>query len=241
MLLIKTINNILRKFGAEIVRFPKGDLKRRVKMMNHNKIDLIIDVGANKGEYTSELINLGYKGAVESFEPVREVYTKLVKESKNHKQWNAHNIALGNFDGETEINIAGNINSSSLLNMLPKHEQSAPNSKYVRKENILVKKLDSIFTTLLNNNSKVFLKIDVQGYEMEILKGAEICLKNIQGIQIEMSLESLYEGSVLYKEMIKYLEEKGFELYSIENGFTDPLSGKLLQCDGIFFKKQNEL
>lgn len=239
MLLIETINNIIRKFGAEIVRFPKGDLERRVKMINHNKIDLIIDVGANKGEYTSELINLGYKGAVESFEPVREVYAKLVKESKNHNQWNTHNIALGDFDGETEINIAGNINSSSLLNMLPKHEQSAPQSKYVRKEKILVKKLDSIFTTLLKNNSKVFLKIDVQGYEMAMLKGAENSLKNIQGIQIEMSLESLYEGSVLYKEMIKYLEEKGFELYSIENGFADPLSGKLLQCDGIFFKKQN--
>lgn len=237
MIIIKTINKILRNVGAEIVRFPAGDLKRRVKMLNHHKIDLIIDVGANKGEYTSELINLGYTGSIESFEPVDEVYGHLVKKSTSHKQWNTHKVALGDFDGEAEINIAGNINSSSLLDMLPKHMQSAPESKYVRKEKIVVMKLDTIFPTLVHKANRVFVKIDIQGYEMAMLLGAVNSLKNIKGIQIEMSLESLYKGSILYKEMIAFLEEKGFELYSIENGFSDPLTGKLLQCDGIFFKK----
>lgn len=236
MKLTTTINSILNKFGVEIKRYPTGDLIRRMKMLNHYKIDLIIDVGANKGEYTSELINLGYKGRIESFEPVSEVYNELNAISKKHKIWNTHKIALGDFDGQTEINIAGNINSSSLLEMLPRHERSAPSSKYTKKENIHVRKLDSIFNSLEINNHNIFIKIDVQGYEKAVLNGAEKTIDRIMGIQIEMSLEPLYQGSMLYREMIEFLESKGFELYSIENGFSDPKTGKLLQCDGIFFR-----
>lgn len=236
MKVTRTINSILKKLGIEIKRYPTGDLSRRVKLLNNYKIDLIIDIGANKGEYTSELINLGYTGRIESFEPVSEVYHELNAISKKHKIWNTHKIALGDFDGQTEINIAGNINSSSLLEMLPRHEKSAPSSKYTKKENIHVRQLDSIINSLVKDNQNIFIKIDVQGYENVVLKGAEKTMDRIKGIQIEMSLEPLYQGSMLYKEMIDFLESKGFELHSIENGFSDPKTGKLLQCDGIFFR-----
>ncbi len=237
MILIKALNKIFNKLGAEIVRYPIGDLKRRLKMLNHYQIDLIIDVGANIGEYTSELINLGYSGRIESFEPIGEVYNKLFTVSKKYKNWNTHKIALGDFDGESEINVAGNINSSSLLKMMPKHEQSAPQSKYIRTEKISVNKLDTIFNTIANSSNNIFMKIDVQGYEMAMLNGAAKSLDNIIGLQIELSLVPLYENSVLFNDMLAFIESKGFELYSFENGFSDPVSGKLLQCDGIFFKK----
>ena len=237
MIIIKILNNILKYIGAEIVRYPKNDLKRKLKMLNQRKINLIIDVGANKGEYTLELIHLGFKGYIESFEPISEAYKILSIRSKNNKNWNTSRIAIGDFDGESEINIAGNINSSSLLNMLPRHIKSEPNSKYLRKERILVNRLDTLFSRNMILDKKIFLKIDVQGYELNVLKGAEFIINNIEGIQIEMSLEPLYEGSILYKDMIHFLEMKGFELYSIENGFSDPHTGKLLQFDGVFFKK----
>ncbi len=237
MLLINTLNRFIRLFGAEIVRFPKVDLKRRMIMLNYHDINLILDVGANKGEYTMDLINLGYRGVIESFEPIDEAYKHLEKVSKKNKLWNSSKIALGNFDGETEINVAGNINSSSLLDMLPNHILSEPKSKYTRKEKITVNKLDTIFPSIYNNGDNAYLKIDVQGYEMEVLKGAENSLNFIKGIQIEMSIELLYEGSILYNELIQFLETKGYELFSIENGFSDPVTGKLLQFDGIFFKK----
>jgi FkbM family methyltransferase len=236
MIFIKAINSILNKLGVEIKRYPTGDLSRRMKMLNNHKIDLIIDVGANKGEYTSELIDLGYSGRIESFEPLCEVYNELNTISKKHNTWSTHKIALGDFDGKTEINVAGNINSSSLLEMLPRHEKSAPTSKYTKKETIHVQKLDSILNSIVSDNQNIFIKIDVQGYEMAVLKGAENSLDKIKGIQIEMSLEPLYQGSMLYREMIEFLESKGFELYSIENGFSDPITGKLLQIDGIFFR-----
>lgn len=121
--------------------------------------------------------------------------------------------------------------------MLPEHEKSAPESKYIRKEKIMVNKLDTIFKSFYKPNNKVFMKIDVQGYEMAMLNGVEESLKDITGLQIELSLEPLYEKSVLFKDMIYFVESKGFELYSLENGFSDPKSGKLLQCHGIFFRK----
>jgi hypothetical protein len=121
--------------------------------------------------------------------------------------------------------------------MLPRHIKSEPNSKYIRKEKCLVNRLDTLFSRNMILDKKIFLKFDVQGYEMNVLNGAEFIFNNIEGIQIEMSLEPLYEGSILYKDMIHFLEMKGFELYSIENGFSDPHTGKLLQFDGFFLKK----
>ncbi len=237
MIFINALNFVLKKIGVEFVRFPKGDLKRRIKMLKHFNIDLIIDVGANKGEYTLELIELGYKGSIVSIEPLSVVYQLLELKSKKYKFWNTLKIALGDFDGETEINVAGNINSSSLLDMLPNHINSSPNSKYIRKEKIVIRKLDSIFSSIVNTGNRVFIKIDVQGYERQLLTGAVNSLNDIVGIQVEMSLEPLYDGSILFEELIEFLEGKGFQLYSIENGFSDPETGKLLQIDGIFFKK----
>lgn len=80
------------------------------------------------------------------------------------------------------------------------------------------------------------MKLDVQGFEMSVLKGAEASLNNIRGLQVELSIEKLYKDGLLYQDMISYIESKGFELYSLENGFSDPKTGKLLQFDGVFFR-----
>ena len=223
MKVTRTINSILKKLGIEIKRYPTGDLSRRVKLLNNYKIDLIIDIGANKGEYTSELINLGYTGRIESFEPVSEVYHELYAISKKHKIWNTHKIALGDFDGQTEINIAGNINSSSLLEMLPRHEKSAPSSKYTKKENIHVRQLDSIFNSLVKDNQNIFIKIDVQGYELKVLKGAKEKLNSVDYIITEVNKSELYEKCALIGEIDEYLSEYGFERAELEwYGNTEP-------------------
>jgi hypothetical protein len=80
--------------------------------------------------------------------------------------------------------------------------------------------------------------LDIQGYELEALKGARNSLQFIKLIQVELSLVALYEGSPLYKEVIAHIENNGFELYSIIPGFMDAKTGRLLQFDGIFLRKQ---
>lgn len=150
MILINKANIFLNRIGAELRRYPAGDLNRRMKMLRFHDIDLVIDVGANKGEYGMELIKLGYNGEIVSFEPIGQLYQILIKEAQKYKTWKVFNTALGDFDGEYEINVAGNLNSSSLLEMLPAHENRAPESKYCRKEKIMVNRIDTILIIFIN-------------------------------------------------------------------------------------------
>ena len=148
-----------------------------------------------------------------------------------------HNFALGNENSQATINVANNSSSSSILDMLPKHLENAPHSKYVSQEKIEVKTLDSQFDKLYKKGDKLMLKIDTQGYEKFVIDGAIESLKNVQIIQLEMSIIPLYKDEMLFDDMVQYLKQRHFELYSLENGFSDIESGRLLQVDGIFVRK----
>jgi hypothetical protein len=63
------------------------------------------------------------------------------------------------------------------------------------------------------------LKIDVQGFEKNVLAGAEASLQKIKILQLEMSLVPLYQNEWLFNEVLEYFAQKGFQLYSLENGF----------------------
>ena len=122
------------------------------------------------------------------------------------------------------------------VDMLPDHVNSAPHSSYIGKEKITVRKLDSVMKDYYSKGDNILLKIDTQGFEKQVLDGAEQSLPIIRGIQLEMSLLPLYSDSILYLEMIELLKNKGYKLYSLENGFSNPETGQLLQVDGIFFR-----
>lgn len=236
MKIVDLLNKPLHKMGAQLARYPDTDLKRRMAMFSHFGVNKILDVGANIGGYAMELRELGFKGKIISFEPLSATYGILKKNAANDNNWDTVNIALGSNDEETFINVAGNVNSSSLLNMLPDHLNSAPQSSYVGKEKIIVCKLDTVLKDYQSNGDVMLLKIDTQGFEKQVLDGAVNSLSGITGIQLEMSLLPLYSGSILYLEMIEFLKNKGFKLYSLENGFSNPDTGQLLQVDGIFFR-----
>jgi len=205
--------------------------------MKKFKIDFVFDVGANEGQYAEHLRLAGYKGAIVSFEPVNKAFTVLEKHATEVDNWEAEQIGLGNFDGESVINVAQNSVSSSILNIRKEHVEAVPESKYIAQEKISIRKLDSVFSKYEQPGRKYFLKIDTQGFEKEVINGALLSMKKITGIQVEMSIVQLYEGESMYDDLKKLIESYGFELYSLEPGFSDPDSGKLMQIDGIFFRK----
>jgi hypothetical protein len=120
--------------------------------------------------------------------------------------------------------------------MLPAHTKAAPEKRYVARELIEVRTLDSIINDLCAKGDSIYLKIDTQGYESKVIKGAEESLARIGTIQLEMSLVPLYDGELLFGEMHGLLSEKGYCLVSIEAVFTDRISGQLLQVDGIYHR-----
>jgi len=232
------LNSFLIKIGFELLKFPYGLLKKRIELMKRFNINFVFDVGANTGQYASHLRRAGYKGTILSFEPLTEAFSILQKHTEKDKNWKAEQIGLGNFDGETIINVAQNSVSSSILNIRKEHVEAVPDSKYISQENITIRKLDSIFNKYEQKGKNFFLKIDTQGFEREVINGALLSLPKITGIQVEMSLVQLYEGESMYDDSKKLIESYGFELYSLEPGFSDPDSGKLMQIDGIFFRKK---
>ena len=208
-----------------------------LKSLNRVNVNLIFDIGANTGQFSQKLRTVGYREKIVSFEPLSSAYHDLSAAARRDPKWHIHSrIAIGDYDGETEINIAGNSASSSVLPMLDAHTAAAPGSAYVGKERVPIARLDSIAPAYLTENTKYFLKIDTQGFEWNVLNGASETLRQARGVLCELSLVPLYQGQRLWRDIIDRLEAKCFTLWAIQGGFTDPCNGRSLQIDGIFLK-----
>lgn len=233
------IKKSIRKLGFELRRYAPGssDAARLMAMLSAHEINLVFDVGANIGQFGEYLRSLGYRGRIVSFEPLPLAWTELVATSRKDPLWEvAERFAVGDKDGEVEINIAGNSVSSSVLPMLDTHLNAAPDSAYVGRLKLPLRRLDSIGVDYLRRDSKLFLKIDTQGFESQVLEGASSLLSRTVGLHMELSIVRLYEGQYLFDQMIAKLERFGFKIWAITPGFTDSTTGRLLQMDAVFFR-----
>jgi FkbM family methyltransferase len=212
-------------------------LRRRKKLLCHFGITKVLDVGANTGQYAKELRKINFEGTIISFEPISSIFEVLKKNMKNDTKTVVKNFALGDKNETKLINIAKNLASSSFLSRAKHLEENAKQTEYISEEKVEIKVLDSIFDTICDENDVVFLKLDTQGYEKNILNGAKESLKKIKGIQIELALKPSYKEAPNFKEIFKIIEESGFKMYSIEEGFEDEKTGQLLEIDGIFFRE----
>jgi FkbM family methyltransferase len=236
------IKKIARVFGGELRRYApdRSDDARMERILAHFGIDIVLDVGANIGQYASHLRDLGYRGKIVSFEPLSSVYAHLLRVSSHDPLWEiAPQAAIGDSEGNIRINISRNIASSSALPMLGAHLASALESEYVASETVTLRRLDTIAAPYLTAAHKaIYLKIDVQGLEARVLEGASGILPRVTGIQLELSLAPLYEGETPYREMLERLDSLGYYLFAVVPGFSNLTSGRLLQMDGIFFRKE---
>jgi FkbM family methyltransferase len=227
------------KLKLDVVPFTSSThiLARKKLFFKKFKIDTLLDVGANSGQFATETrADLQYKGLILSFEPLSTAYSALVKNAETDSNWKAFNYALGDSNETQLINISRNLMSSSLLEMLPEHVLSAPESQYIDKEEVVVKTLDAIFPELCKNSKNVFMKIDTQGFEKKVLDGGIESLGNIDTIQMEMSLKQLYSHELTLDQHMSFMTSLGYELIAIDSGFSDPETGRVLQVDGIFHR-----
>ena len=235
---------ILHSIGYEIQKYPAHQKNNKrdqhfFNLLQSHDVDLVLDVGAASGGYGTWLRSLGYKKRIVSFEPLRVSFENLKKTIERDAEWVGLNYALADNEGNELINVAGNLDSSSLLPMLAAHERAAPHTKVTRQELIQKKRLDRCEHPWMADFKSGFLKLDVQGYEKQVLEGSKELMNKVVGLQIEMSLVPLYAGQILFEEQIKLCNDMGFQLSYIRPGFADSKTGRLLQCDGIFFRSTN--
>lgn len=236
----KFIKRLFQQLGLELrTRHICVDPNLQLaQALRHHEIDLVLDVGANQGQFSSELRANGYSGRIASFEPLTAAHKILKLTARGDRDWDIHDrIALGSTNTTTTINIASNSASSSLLDMLDLHVAASPKSVYTGREDVEVRRLDEIAPLYTKTESATLLKLDVQGYQREVLEGGVNTLRSSRAVLCELSLAPLYNGEQLWLETIGFLENHGFRLWSLFPGFVHPSTGQSLQIDGLFSRQ----
>jgi FkbM family methyltransferase len=232
------VRRLLRRLGVDLVRYDErhsAELRRRSVLAGLG-IDVVIDVGANDGPYAAALRADGFAGRIISFEPQAEAFARLERRASDDPLWEARRCAAGAERGRATLNVSGNSSSSSLLAIEERHVSSAPESAFVASETVDVVRLDDL--DLVGAEDRALLKLDVQGYELEALHGAEQTLERVVAVDTELSLVPLYQGAPLLPEVMSYLLQRGFKLVGLEPVFLDPADGAVLQLDGLFVRAQ---
>lgn len=235
----RVAKRLLRPYGYTIEEIPPPPEPPIPHPLLAHDIDLLIDIGANEGYFGLNARALGYRGRILSFEPLPRAYELLRAKAEGDPDWEVHDrCALGAAPGTAELNITAQPDggSSSILPMLQVHLDAEPPSEYVDKIEVELITLDSVFDSYRGQAKKVFLKLDVQGYEEEVLEGAKSSLAEIFAVQIELSVISLYEGDKLYQHYFDFFFGQGFLLWSLKPAFEHPQTGRMLQFDATFVR-----
>jgi len=230
------------KIYLKLKRFtPSASVEmRNATILNAYGIKYVIDIGANTGQYAKSLFDFNFKGKVISFEPVLACYNKLEKSaSKNANHIVAERCAIGNTDGQVEINVSDDSVFSSILKIKDKHVKLRPKSKIVKTEKVNVYQLDSIINKYIpKGETSILLKIDTQGFEKQVLEGAKETIKRLQGIKIEIPLDPIYSNTgFTFYDIIDFMKQNNFVPYNFNTEGVNLKTGRVFTIDGTFFKE----
>ena len=202
-----------------------------VRNLEDSNVSNVIDVGANVGQFGLDIRRHGFKGQIVSYEPVNETFGLLTQTTRRHQPWKAIQLGLGAAESERTINIRGNDGlSSSLLEMGSLHLENFPDSATVSRQNISISTIDNQLVVLGLRPQEIMLKLDVQGFEAEVLKGASQSISKIPLCYLEVSITPLYEGEVLLLPILIELSKYGHEVIDVFRGIKAS-NGQLLQLD----------
>lgn len=179
------------------------------------EISHVIDIGANRGQYGHLLRRLGFRGRIISFEPVRQCFESLSEMARRDGNWDVHRLALADFDGESEMNVASDDVFSSFLQPNARSREMFPKDSAVTKsEQVPVRRLGPLLPDLVPRAhwARTHLKSDSQGSEPAILRGLGDLLPEIPSLQLEVSLIGIYENQASYQDVLAPLHQLGYRL-----------------------------
>lgn len=244
---MKLHKKIAHAFGYELISSKKisdyqtaPDDHLRI-LLARSRIDHVIDVGANNGQFALSLRSLGFEGRISSIEPTKTCFAHLQQLSKSDSKWQIHQFALGKENTQTEINVYANDNLSSFrkFNNYSEKRFSSKGRELISRESVEVCRLDSVICKLgIQAGERLHLKLDTQGFDLEVFEGAERLLSQIHSLQSELSIIPIYQGSPDYIQALTVYRKAGFEL----TGFF-PISGDrgsmvLVEGDGYMCKRE---
>lgn len=229
------IRRASRRLGYEIVPFGVGFAELQGRLLSD--VDLALDVGANVGQYAEKLRDLGYARDIVSFEPGSEAFSALKARSFADSRWLVRECALSDHVGEVVLHVSENSVSSSLLPVQEEHLAADSSVRAIRSESVSASTIDAQVAELPGD--KLWLKLDVQGHEIDVLRGATATLERTMVVQAELSFGELYAGQSSWLALCEMLLVSGFVLRHFEPGYQDRTTGYLQQADGLFVRRSH--
>lgn len=200
-------------------------------------IRTVIDVGGYIGSFAYAMRTLLPEAQIYSFEPLAGNYKKLVRNLTPLGRFQAFQTALGERSGSVDFHQSDFSASSSVLEMADLHRQAFPQSGHQTRLTVPLARLDD-YLDQMNLQPAVLLKLDVQGYEAAVLRGAAQTLARVDYLFCELSFAELYAGQPLFDDLYALLTAAGFRFAGSLDSLLSPLDGSILQADGLFIRQR---
>lgn len=224
-----------RKYGFALLQGVAAGVEheRFLKSLRYNTV---VDIGANRGQFALVAKVVNPRCKVHSFEPLGKPSKIFEKIFKRNDDVTLHNVAIGDESVHMNMHVSMRDDSSSLLPITGLQEEIFPGTREKGLESVKVVSLGEILdhTEIIE---PALIKIDVQGFELRVLKGCESVLNYFNYVYVECSFMRLYRGQALAKDVIEYLRHKGFDLEGVYNISVDK-SGVAVQGDFFFSRKK---
>lgn len=235
------IRKCLNRFGFDVIRSKNnhGSFDAHLKnILTKYSIDCVLDVGANAGQYGASLRGLGYGGWIVSFEPVFLVYQKLVESSKGDDKWICYNLALGDRAEKKIINVYSSTVFSSFLDASDYSKEIWKSLEIVTPEEVTVVKLDNLFDEILGRTDchSFYLKLDTQGYDLNVFRGSLNSLGRIEAVQTELSLIHVYKEMLSPYVVLDEFHRQGYYISGMYPINRDE-SMAVIEYDCVMVKK----
>lgn len=239
---MKWYNRIAHALGYELIRLKKQPTlpAHLARLFRHLNVTTVLDVGANVGQYGLLLRELGYRGRICSFEPVAAHYQALVKTARGDAGWQTFPYALGAKEEVLEINVTDDASMSSFHAPNQYAAERFPDSSAVlHRERVRISTLDAFFRAHSAEwgAGAVFLKMDTQGHDLEVVKGGSASLARIAGLQSELSLLPIYADTPDYRVALEYFHQLGFTPSGLYPVSRDHGNLALIEIDCVMVRK----
>jgi FkbM family methyltransferase len=203
-------------------------------LLRRYRVDCVLDVGANKGQYAQILRRGGYEGQIVSFEPVPELFSELKSAAGGDPSWSVHQVALGRHDASIQMNVV----VGGMSSVLP--PSSYGRSHYQRFDKITavdvpVRRLDSVLDSVAPTpaEARLYVKFDTQGYDLEAFAGLGDRVKQVVALQSEVALLKIYEGMPGMCDAVSAYSAAGFDITGMFPVNSEPDTGRVLEFDCI--------
>lgn len=201
------------------------------------KLRTVVDVGANRGQFTLFALHTFPAARIVSLEPLAEPAARFRRVFAKERRVTLHHAALAPETGQSTMHVSGHDDSSSLLPITARQGQLFQGTAEVRTETVRTGPL-SEFLDSASIEEPALLKVDVQGYELEALRACGELLDRFAYVCVEASFVELYQDQVLADDLIAWLQEHGYELVRTYGGSSDE-HGRRIQADMLFCRSDD--